>query len=44
MKLASLIETDMIKRMGFGAKGYDVGASLKSAFAEFHPDALDSYA
>ena len=39
-----ILETDMIKRMGFGAKGYNVGASLKSAFAEFHPKALDSYA
>ena len=44
MKLASLLELDMIKRLGFGAKGYNVGASLKSAFAEFHPGATDSYA
>ena len=35
MKLVSLIEKDMIKRLGFGAQGYDVGASLKSAFTEF---------
>ena len=39
-----ILETDMIRRMGFGAKGYNVGASLNSAFAEFYPDALDSYA
>ena len=39
-----ILETDMIRRMGFGAKGYNVGASLKSAFNEFHPDATDSYA
>ena len=44
MKLALLLEKDMIKRMGFGAKGYNVGASLQSAFAEFHPGAPDSYA
>ena len=39
-----ILETDMIRRMGFGAQGYNVGASLKSAFAEFYPDALNSYA
>ena len=39
-----ILETDMIRRMGFGAKGYNVGVSLKSAFAEFYPDAIDSYA
>ena len=39
-----ILETDMIRRLGFGAKGYNVGASLKSAFAEFHPKALDGYA
>ena len=45
MKLSDFIlETDMIKRMGFGAKGYNVGASLKSAFNEFHPEATDAYA
>ena len=44
MKLASLIERGMIKKLGFGAKGYNVGVSLKSAFAEFYPEALDNYA
>jgi len=49
MKLANLLEKDMIKRLGFGAQGYDVGASLKSAFAEWqgdddNPGATDNYA
>ena len=48
MKLASLLEKDMIKKMGFGAQGYHVGRSLKAAFNEFLPTekgkgALDAY-
>ena len=54
MKLITLLEKDMIQRVGFkkadDPKIYQVGRSLRSAFEEFHPSdkekkgALDSYA
>ena len=50
MKLINLLEQDMVKKIGFGAKGYNIGLSLRQAFEEYHPSdkgkkgALDSYA
>ena len=50
MKLINLLEQDMVKKIGFGAKGYNIGLSLRQDFEEYHPSdkgkkgALDSYA